>query len=386
MAYGRRARRSYGRGVYRRRPSYRKTTVTRRRRKTTTRRLPVSAPTKMTGTGHGDKYVLALADPFDENVDGVKIPDANSQPSVPMKLEDTIDVTTSAGQTCAVVACNPTFYNQFVYQATASATSWTWQTAFGNSVHAAKLTQVRADHDMYRPVAHAVRITSGLAPTAATGFVHVCVMAQALYSQTTWVYPTSVSEMQNVPGYKRIPLGRLTAEGLTIVNRPLDVTSQRYVDTDALPYRNADSMEFHTGLQWCSVVVAVTGVPATATPISIENILHLECIPRSSAIAQATPAAKYNVGALAGGSNAASKASVSHLDSEKPARKASAINHALSGIQSASGGMMRLSQLPGIRRTPGRGLSGYMAAQSDATMASAGGIRNFVSSSKGSFV
>jgi len=145
--------------------------------------------------------------------------------------------------------------------------------------------------------------------------------------------------MQNVPGYKRVPLGRLTAEGLLVVNRPLDVTAQRYIDSDSPVFATAGTMEFQTGLQWCSIIVAVTGAPTSSTAISVENVLHVECIPRATSIGQSTPAAKYNTAALGGASNAASKATAAVLDSEKGKRVAEVVEAAKTGIAAAGGGV-----------------------------------------------
>lgn len=348
--------------------------------------MPASAPAKVTGTSQGDKYVMALADPFDENVDGVKVPDANSQPSVPLKADDTFDMVTLATYGCAAAALNPSLASTWVYGTATGSTAWGWNAAFGGNTDSAKLSQLRTDFEMFRPVAHAIRITSGLAPTAAKGFVHVCVFSQSLYNQTTWQYPTSVSLMQNVPGYKRIPIGRLTAEGLTVVNRPLDVTSQRYVDTDSPVYANAGTMEFQSGLQWCSIVIAVTGVDPSSQPITIENIIHVECIPRATAISQATPAAKYNVNALGAGSNVASKTNPSSLDSEKNQRKSQAFQNAFGFLRNAGAG-----KVPAQKRQRSSGgftglLDGLTARDFDVSMESVGrgdGIRNSVRSAHG---
>lgn len=370
MAYGRRTRR-YGRsGGGARRTSYRKTTVTTTRpRRRAAKRVSQSLPNKMTGTGQGDKYVLSQADPFDENVDGVKIPDANAQPSVPLKAEDTKDMAIGATHTSNCYAFNPTLVQQQVSAVPAGTDSWTWAAAFGQSTNSSKLTQLRSDFEMWRPVAHAIRITSALAPTAAKGFLHVCVFSQALYNQSTWAYPTSVSLMQNVPGYKRIPIGRLTSEGLTVVNRPLDVTSQRYVDTDADTYGNAGQMEFHTGLQWCSIIIAITGADLSTVPVSVEQIIHCECIPRATSISQATPAAKYNVKAQMAASSAQAKTPPTALDSERLQRKSSAINTALNAIgfggKSKSFGMRISDLLRSSKQRVSDGIRNYVPSANE---------------------
>jgi len=392
MAYGRYSRRSYrprrygrprsrGKAYLQLRGSQPPRVVYARPRRAVRVRSVRQSPVndrKISGTGHGDKYIMAQADPFDEEVDGVKIPDANAQPSVPLKAEDTVDFVLGATETCHARAFNPTCAASSVMIVTfnTNPTSWSWPANFGNITDSAKLTQLRSDFEMFRPVAHAIRITSGLAPTAATGFVHVCVFSQALYNQSTWAYPTSIALMQNVPGYKRIPIGRLTAEGLTVVNRCLDATSQRYVDTDSPVYANAGTMEFQSGLQWGSIIVAVTGAGNSTTPITIESIQHHECIPRATAISSSTAAAKYNVAALAAATNGMSKTSPSALDSEKKARKATLVGHALNVLQGVGGagklprlgpkGRFKVGNMP---KTVTR--EGYVANR-------AGGIRNNV--------
>jgi len=342
------------------------------------RSSPAAAgPGGMTGTRHGDKYVLSQADPFDEECDGVKIPDSNAQPSVPLKADDTWDIAVATGDTSRAWAFNPSCVaNGVQCNPTTGATSWAWPVGFGGTNDSAKLAQLRTDQEMFRPVAHGIRITSGLAPTAATGFVHVCVFSQALYNQSTWAYPTSVALMQNVPGYKRIPIGRLTAEGLIVVNRCTDTTAQRYVDSDSPVYANAGTMEFQTGLQWCSIIVAVTGCTGNTVPISVESILHLECIPRATAISTATPAAKYNPPALGAAANGNSSTNPSALDSEKSSRKLSFLSNALKGAQAAGGG--KVASAGGMRLSA---LFNAVGSAGSSNVNMSGGIRNVVSSS-----
>lgn len=356
------------------------TTPLERRRTVRRNRAPrseVLSKAPLTGTRHGDKYVKSQADPFDEEVDGVKIPDSNAQPSVPLKCDDTYDLGIAPTQTCSAVAFNPSCSMYAVQGVAAGATSWTWTATFGGATDSSKLGQLRTDQEMFRPVAHGIRITSGLAPTAAVGFVHVCVFSQALYNQSTWAYPTSIALMQNVPGYKRIPIGRLTAEGLVVVNRCTDTTAQRYVDTDSPVYGSAGTMEFQSGLQWCSIIVAVTGAVASTVPITIENILHLECIPRATAISSATPAAKYNPGSLGGAANGNSATNPSALDSEKGHRKMSFLQNAVKGVQAAGGGKPTSAGLN--TRFMADQLRRAFNPTPNASMA--GGIRNVVSSS-----
>ena len=85
--YTPRRRASYAQSAPRRR-SYKRTTTPKRSRRRSTRMSEggTQAGKPVSGTRDGDKYVLSQANPFDSNVDGVKIPDANSQPSTPQSI------------------------------------------------------------------------------------------------------------------------------------------------------------------------------------------------------------------------------------------------------------------------------------------------------------
>jgi len=304
----------------------------------------------------GSKYIHAQADPFSEQVDGVKIPDANSQPSVAIKAEDAWTMSTGALQTSTAAAFNPSTSKMNVQGTYASATTWTWTAAYGGSTSSSKNSKLISDMELWRPVAHAVRITSGLAPTTTTGFIHVAVFTQALYNQSTWTYPASIADLANVPGYKRIPIARLTAEGLTVVNRPLDCTSQRYVDTDSGGYSNADIDGFHVPYQWGSIVIAVEGAPASSTVLSVESILHMECIPRATSISTPSPAASYSPAALGGASASLSKTVSTFLDSDKTKRVQESVMNAKRGIQKSTGNYTsrQFSSFQGLTSRTGR--------------------------------
>jgi len=328
----RRSYRSYNRSYSSYRPRTRKSTTKRRRSKTTSNEFE----TPELGRS-GSKYVTAQTDPFDENVDGVKIPDANSQPSISAKAEDAISITTGATFTCTAAAFNPSAYKYTVAATAASANSWTWSASFTGATDSQKQTKFVSEFDLWRPVAHAIRITCGLAPTNVTGFLHVAVFTQPMLSASTWVYPTTLSDLANVPGYKRIPLARLTAEGITIVNRPLDCTAQRYLDMDSNEYSNANVHEFQVPFQWGSIVLAVEGVPVSTACLAVENVLHIEAIPRTSSVNAPNPAASYNPGALGAASQLMSKTSPTFTDSEKGIRKRNAMMNAARGLYKVTG-------------------------------------------------
>lgn len=342
MAYYARRRVYRRRAPVRRRRSYAYAPRTRRvARRAPVRRRARTVSSSTTGEPtvgrSGSKYILAQANPFDENADGVKIPDANSQPSVALKAEDAFTISTGASQTLAAAAFNPSTSKMLVSATYATASTWTWSASFGGATSSSKNSKMISDMELARPVAHAIRITCGLAPTTTTGFLHVAVYTQALYQQSSWTYPASIADLSNVPGYKRIPLARLTAEGLTIINRPLDCTSQRYVDTDDPAYANGETGEFSVPFQWGCIVVAVEGAPASSSVLAVESILHLECIPRATSISTASNAASYSPAALGAASNSMAKTPSTFLDQDKGERTRQSIVNARRGLDKVTG-------------------------------------------------
>lgn len=351
--YTRRRRGSYG-GYRRYRPrystyrrTYRRSHSTVARRRTSTKKRATRTSTSHSGGStlgkDSEKYLLALTDPFSENAEGVKIPDANAQPSVSVKVEDIFTITAAATETLAAWAFNPSTSKMAVQGVFASASSWTWAATYGGNFPSSKNTKMIADMDLWRPVAHGLRITCGLAPTTVTGFLHVAVFAQANYGQTTWSYPTNLADLSNVAGYKRIPLARLTAEGLVITNRPLDCTAQHYTDTDNPIYNGGSTNDgWNVPLEWASIIVVVEGVTANPTStqslLAIESILHTECIPRATSISTPSPAAAYSPAALGAASAVTSRVQAAVLDGDKAAKKMKAAMVAQKGVSKAIGG------------------------------------------------
>jgi len=305
-------------------------------KKTAKKTTTVSSPS----LGKSDsKYVQSQIDPFDENVDGVKIPDANSMPSNTLKAEDYFSPPLSAGESCRGWAINSTLYNLLVNPGAGSAgTTWSWAGAYGNGSFSSKLVQYRNENSSGRPVAQGVRLTCGLAPTTLTGFVHVALYVTSVYNQSTWDLPTSIAEMANLPGYKRMPLSRLTSEGLVIVNKPLDSTSQRYIDADAQTTQiSATQMEFHIPNQWATIMVAVDGAPLGSTPLAFEIVTHYESIPRPTSVISATPAAAYSPAALGAASGVNARAPPVYADSERGVRRAEGVQAARRGMDKVLG-------------------------------------------------
>lgn len=281
-------RRSYGRST-RRRP-------TTRRRKT----VPIS------------KFTLAQLDPFSEKVAGVKIPDVNTQPSSTVVVEDEIALSVDAIYGSGVRMVRPTLQALYVAPSTISSpTTWSWSSGYGGTGNSSKRDTISNNNTAIRVCSHGLRITSALAPTSVTGFVHIAVVTESEFGKTTWSTPTSIADMQTSQWYKRIPLAVLTQKPFKIVNKILDHNAFRYFAPLSDLADTATDMTLHTS-GWANILIAVTGAPISATVLSIENIVHLETLPSPGSAQTVTPAAAASSAAVEQATNVANSSPAVH--------------------------------------------------------------------------
>lgn len=312
MAYKRTRARSRAPSRYRRRRSYRyrRTNTSppyrRYRRKTTTRRrskkkMPVS------------KFVLAQLDPFSDKVAGVKIPDANTQPSATVVCEDEWALTVGATGTNVCGLRVMPKGTRIATSTVVDATTWTWPINYGGTTNSSKYTTIEANHNLIRPCAYGIRISCAMSPNNVTGYVHVCLVANASVS-TTWPFPTTIAEMQNSPFYKRYPLATLTSRPLKVVGKIIDENAFRYVDPAFTSEEIVNNAGFIQQNGWTPILVAVTGVSSGVTAVSIEQIVHYETIPSVSSAIGTSPAAANNGQQLELGTNVSSGSSAANLE------------------------------------------------------------------------
>lgn len=307
--YRRRASSYRGRGRYRRR-SYRRYTP---------RAPPMRRRRGLT------KFQLGQVDPFDDRVFGVKIPDSNTMPSSTFVVNDEWDLATAVGQTYAAAAFQPELSNTR-YAATAAAGVFTWPNQNGGTV-SSRFGAAQANYQMYRVASHGIRISVPTAPTSTVGFLHVCIYSNDLAQANPLRLPTTVAQMNNSTWYKRYTLASLTQQPLTIVNKILDCTTQMYRDinlVDQPPATTGSASILHT-TGWSTIVVAVEGVPAQTTALSVESIYHCEVLPLATGIISPSPAAPFNSAELEGASNIARREDATMLDTEKTSHLAQAV-------------------------------------------------------------
>nr|WAE42822.1 MAG: capsid protein [Cressdnaviricota sp.] len=251
------------------------------RRRAVTRRASVASPGIQPGTGGAPKFLCAQINPFDRGVVGVRVPDDSTAPSSSFYVFDETSITTTAATKNNAKMYMPAL-NAFAANATEGNSLVTWGSDMNASTSATqKYAAIQAQYSLFRPVAHAVRLTCSGAPTTQTGYVHYCLLPLSTFAVTSgaWKAPTTVSDMTTLPGYSRATLASLTQTPLIIVNRWMDQTAFRYIDVKAHEWNNdttgATGGMFETMMQWMAIIVMVEGAVANSG-IQVESILHCE--------------------------------------------------------------------------------------------------------------
>lgn len=292
----------------RRRAPARRAPVRRRvRRRAPVRRRRV---TRRAGAGFGlrarprlTKFELAQINPFDKRALGVKIPDSNTQPSDTFIAEDRFTVTSAATDLAKAIAFAPLLSQTSFASTDSTSVAWTWGTYAASATASNYWTDATSNFVGVRPCGHGVKLSSPLAPTTATGFVHICLYPMSTANVTTPELPLNLSQMTSLPSYRRFTIASLTQKSVTIVNKFIDVTAQRYYDTDVLFSSSGNTtslLSFQLG--WCVIVVATEGAPLNTVSISAEQIVHYEALPKfsSTLTMSSSPAADFNVREMEG--------------------------------------------------------------------------------------
>nr|UOF78740.1 putative capsid protein [Cressdnaviricota sp.] len=344
---------SVPRTVYRTRARPRRMPA-RRRRPTTRRRRTIRPRIQRSVQPRMSKFVLANIDPFNQNADGAKVPDANTYPSTPLRAEDELTQTTDATYGVTVSAFRPYVTSYRIGGTAAGSSSWTWPASYGGGTNSTRQSSVVANYELVRPVAHGIRIYCPAAATTITGFVHVCVYAQN-FSGTTWSYPTNVAQMNNCMFYQRYPLSMLTQKAVTVVNKFLDTSATRYVDPSSDIAAQETDTSFHSE-GWGTIIVAVESAPVSTASITVEHVIHLEALPLATGINSASAAAPYNIASLETVSRVAGHTPASFVQGEEQGYLAQAASAIGQGAYSVLGqAIPRFGYAVG-RYAAGRGL------------------------------
>lgn len=285
----------------------------------------------------GDKFALVQADPFEPKYFGAKIPDSSTIPSIPTPIQYNYSLNTDATTQPAWAHCwafYPTIQSCNIRAGSATTSTWSW-TASTSTSNAPVAGPFQQQFEAFRPVAHAIRLSCPLAPTSTTGFVHIALATETMYSNTTTTTPqaqqlaANLSDLSGYTFYKRVTLASLTQSPLTLINKWTDETAFRYSSPLSSPQtadgggtNNSSANQFHIPLSWGTLLVAVEGgssvtTPGSFTPLQAEIVLHTENIPQKSSALIGSTAAAYSSGVLNAVSQAVANTDFAHTEAEQ---------------------------------------------------------------------
>jgi len=380
MAYKRRA--APRRYAPRRRssaPSYRRATYKRRaapRRSRLPRRDKCHCPPTLTP---GAKFVLAQLDPFDASqVNGAKIPDSNTMPSIANTDTDIVNISTGATATNLV---GMAFRPQYTWATVAATTgaSLSWGAAWGtNASNRTKRTAYAAAMELTRPVAHAVRISSPIAPTSASGFVHIGLSTETIFAETSWTFPTTLAEMSGLQYYKRVTLASLTQSPVTVINKWLDDTGFRYSATTGNIDTSPVGSGFQTDYSWATIVIVVEGAPVSSTVLSVEHLLMSEGLPKKDGVIIGTVAAANSPETISAVGELSVRQEPFHTEAEQDSYINRGITAVAQGAAAHGENMFQQIAVPLLQRVGAYGVNvaANMAAMAVAGRGGIGGVNN----------
>lgn len=343
----------------------------------------------------GDKFALVQADPFEPKFFGGKIPDSSTIPSIPTPVQYNYTMATDATGAPNMAhawAFWPTVRQSASRAVPVSASTWTWTGSLDTDAPVA--TTFQAQFEAFRPVAHAIRLSSPFAPTSTTGFVHIALATETNYASagTTGAQrlqlAANLSDLSGYTFYKRVTLASLTQSPLTLINKWTDETAFRYSSPLAAP-QNANpgsdasgANQFHIPLSWGTLIVALEGISSSATigsvtPLQAEIILHTENIPQKTSALIGSTAAAYSSGVLNAVSQAVANTDFAHTETEQARVEA----QYMSELSNAGGEFMSgvASTLGHYARTAGQAVAygGLRAAHGFAAgLLGVGGVNN----------
>lgn len=331
--------------VYPRRPAggysrYTRKKASRYGRPRTAKRMVVTPKNGFVSGVPLSQYQLAQVDAFDPRAVGVKIPDSNTTPSCGVMVSDDLNLTIPGTNYASCYAFQPSVGCTMITANPSAANAWTWPAAFAGVTQSSKYSTVGSNYDLYRPVAHGVRISSSLSTTSASGFVHVAVYPSRT-TKTTWDFPTSLALMSECMWYTRVTVSSLTQTPYVIQNKFLDCTAQRYIDTangsntvGDTPTAGSRAGVINVANEWCTILIAIEGAAVggvLTAPVSVETLVHYEALPSPGGVQAGAPAAQFDPQDLQGASTIA--AQTDPVQQVSPAGQSSSMRAATAVLQ-----------------------------------------------------
>jgi len=285
------------------------------------------------------KFALSQLDPFEPRCLGAKIPDSNTIPSIANCDTDQVNMGFAAAGTLSAMVFAPS-YNYATLGSTAAnpvlwTNSWNQRRNYDNVIAAI---------EAIRPVSHALRISSALSPTAATGFVHIGLSVESRASSIAGTaqpdYPKTVNQMTGLQHYQRVTVASLTQSPLTVINKWIDDTGFRYDDPRSTYAFNdsvagSSTLTFNFQQSWAVICVMVEGAPPNSTPLSFEHLLLTEAIPRKDGFVIGTQAAPNSPTLLGAVSQMVSEQPFAHTEDQQATYLQNGFTRLQQGIQQA---------------------------------------------------
>lgn len=281
------------------------------------------------GMDPGQKFVMVQADPFEPKYFGSKIPDSSTIPSIPTPIQynqSLQTLITSQPSFAAAWAFYPSPNSSFVTALGLNASQWSFSASNATVQSAPQQASFQSQFEMFRPTAHAIRLSCPFAPTNTTGFVHIAIATEA--TATGAVHYTQLAEsfsaLSGYTFYKRVTLASLTQSPITLINKWTDETAFRYQapNVGEATSNQSNPMTFHVPYSWGTLLVAVEGAststtPGVFSPLQAEVILHTECIPDKNSTLIGSTAAAYSSGTLNAVSQAVAATDFSHTEEQQ---------------------------------------------------------------------
>lgn len=246
------------------------------------------------------KFLIAQVDPFCPQAMGVKVPDEANMPSATAFSRDLQTFTTgAAGGQGFVFRYNSG--SAIVPTVPATSTTWSYIAAFGGVATVSNNAALVQNFQLIRTVAFGIKIETRQSAFNASGFVHVALVPDDLFG-TTYTYPTSVSQMEYAPYYRRIPIADLIEDEITVNGKYTDNTAFRYNtpgvgDVGAIGYTGS-----FPASGWSAILVWIEVGGAITNAIDVEFIHHYEALVQNNGtggVIEITAAAPTSPGLMA---------------------------------------------------------------------------------------
>lgn len=250
----------------------------------------------MVRSKNGDRFIIAQRNPFQPAVKGVKVPDDNSAESGTFFTND-FYVMPQLASNAWCIALLPHLGASYITPNTSTATDWAWQASYGGMNSATLADEIAESFKSVRAVAHGLRLQSSSQMNIVNGYVHVC-YSTFNSSDSTWDFPTNVSQMRQMPGYVRLPLAALIDRPYIVVNKFTDDKAWQYRAVNHVIARQQDAESGNIG--WQAIILAFDATPGTSlqSSMAVDILTHWEGLVNNGFLNRASPAAPADQKAL----------------------------------------------------------------------------------------